>query len=325
MSIDLRKYFTREAILESLSRLQPISTPVMDLIYKARTNHPFPVVGYKDLGLPQGNIPVIRRGTQSFPLVPKDGSISMIEVQPVNPSIFLTAADINNLKMLDSSGVQQLVDNQIEVLSRVCRMTAEALAAQSLTGGISYALRGEGGAMLTYEVGYGTPATIAISKKWDDPATKIADIVKSLGEISDKLRKTAPGTDVVFLTGFDVYAALVDKVGALNNSAVAQVGADYISFGGAAKVQLLSASYTDPATGASVSAIPAKTILAIDKAAGFRLIYAALDNLDAGLVAMPFFAQPVESKDPSGVKVIGESKPLPVPNVKAIVKATVLI
>ena len=323
--MDLRKFFTREAIVDTLGRLPPIATPVMDLLYKTRINHPFPVVGYRDLGLPQGNIPVIRRGTQSYPLVPKDGSVSMIEVQPVSPSVFLTAADINNLKMLDNSGVQQLVDNQIESLSRVCRMTAEALAAQSLTGAIAYPLRGEGGALLSYDVSYGTPASVAVAKRWDDAATKIADIIKSLGQMVDAIKKTSAGTDVVFLAGFDVYAALVDKVAALNNSAVAQVGPDSISFGGVAKVMLLSANYTDIATGSAVSAIPAKTVLAIDKAAGFRLIYAALDNMDAGLVAMPFYAQPIESRDPSGVKILGESKPLPVPNVKAIVKATVLL
>jgi hypothetical protein len=322
--MDLKKYFTREAVVGTLGRLPELKSPVMDLLYTHRINHPFPVVGARDLGLPPENIPVIRRGTSSYPLVPKDGSITMIEVQPVSPSIFLTAADLNNLKMLESTGIQQLVDNQIDTLRRTCRLTAEALSAQSLTGAISYAMRGEGGAMLKYEVEFGTPATVVITKKWDDVATKISDIVKSLGEISDKLKKTSPGMDVVFLTGFDVYAALVDKVAALNNTAVAQVGPDFISFGGVARIQLLSANYTDLITKQTVSAIPAKTVLAVDKSNGFRLIYAALDNMDAGLVAMPFFAQPIDSKDPSGVKVLAESKPLPVPNVKAIVKAVVL-
>jgi hypothetical protein len=322
--MDLKKFFTLQAVVASLGRLPELKTPVMDLLYTRRINHPFPVVGARDLALPPGNIPVIRRGTQSFPLVPKDGSITMIEVQPVSPSIFLTAADLNNLKMLESTGIQQLVDNQIDTLRLTCRLTAEALAAQSLTGAISYAMRGEGGGMLKYEVEFGTPATVTIAKKWDDVATKIGDIIKSLGEIVDKLKKTSPGMDVVFLTGFDVYAALVDKVAALNNTAVAQVGPDFISFGGVAKIQLLSANYTDLITKQTVSAIPAKTVLAVDKSDGFRMIYAALDNMDAGLVAMPFFAQPIESKDPSGVKVLGESKPLPVPNVKAIIKAVVL-
>lgn len=322
--MDLKKFFTREAIVDTLQRLPELRTPVMDLIYPNRVNHPFPVVGYKDLGLPAGNIPVVRRGSQSYPLVPKDGSVTMIEVQPVNPSVFLSAADLNNLKLLDPQGQQQYIDNQIDTLRRACRATAEALAAQSLTGAISYPLRGEGGAFLTYDIVYGTPASVTESKKWDESTTKISDIIKTLGKMMDTLKKTAPAMDVMFLCGFDVYAALVEKVGALPNSAVAQVGADFISIGGVAKIQLLPATYIDLTTGQAVSAIPAKTVLAVDRSSGFRLIYAALDNLEAGLVALPFYAQPVNMQDPSGVKIVAESKPLPVPNVKGIVKAVVL-
>ena len=322
--MDLKKFFTREAIVDTLERLPELKTPVMDMLYTDRRNHPFPVVGYRDLNLPAGNIPVVRRGSQSYPLNPTDGKISMIEVQPVNPSVYLSAADLNNQKLLDPQGQQAYIDNQIDNLRRACRSTAEALSAQSLTGKIAYPLRADGGAYLTYEVDFGTPASVSVSKKWDDANTKVADIVKSLGQIIDTLKKTAPAMDVQFLCGFDVYAALVDKIGALPNSAIAQVGADYISLGGVAKIQLLSANYIDLTTGEAVSAIPAKTILAVDRSSGFKLLYAALDQMDAGLVALPFYAQPVTTQDPSGVKIIGESKPLPVPNTKGIVKAVVL-
>lgn len=322
--MDLKKYFTRDAVVDTLQRLPELRTPVMDLIYPSRVNHPFPVVGYKDLGLPSGNIPVVRRGSQSYPLVPKDGSVTMIEVQPVNPSVFLSAADLNNLKLLDPQGQQQYIDNQIDNLRRACRATAEALAAQSLTGAISYPLQGDGGALLTYDIEFGTPGSVTETKKWDDSGTKVSDIIKTLGKMMDTLKKTAPAMDVVFLCGFDVYAALVEKIGALPNSAIAQIGADFVNIGGVAKIQLLPATYMDLSTGSAVSAIPAKTVVAVDRSSGFKLMYAALDNLEAGLVALPFYAQPVNMQDPSGVKIIGESKPLPVPNVKGIVKAIVL-
>lgn len=323
--MDLSKFFTREAIIDVLSRLPELKTPVMDLLYTDRRNHPFPVVGYRDLNLPAGNIPVVRRGSQSYPLNPTDGKISMIEVQPVNPSVYLSAADLNNMKLLDPQGQQVYIDNQIDNLRRACRATAEALAAQSLTGKIAYPLRADGGTYLTYEVDYGTPVSVTVTKKWDDANTKVSDIVKSLGQIMDELKKTAPAMDVVFLCGFDVYAALVEKIGALPNSAIAQVGADYISIGGVAKIQLLAANYIDLTTGNAVSSIPAKTILAVDRSSGFKLLYAALDQMETGLVALPFFARPVPTQDPSGVKIVAESKPLPVPNVKGIVKAVVLI
>jgi hypothetical protein len=57
--------------------------------------------------------------------------------------------------------------------------------------------------------------------------------------------------------------------------------------------------------------------------APFRFYYLALDDLDANLQGMPFYVKPLKQDDPSGYKLIGKSKPLPVPVPKAICKATV--
>ena len=62
----------------------------------------------------------------------------------------------------------------------------------------------------------------------------------------------------------------------------------------------------------------------IAKDAGHRLIYCAVDDLDANLQAMPFFIKPVKKDDPSGIKLISEGKPFPVVNVKGICRATVI-
>jgi hypothetical protein len=37
----------------------------------------------------------------------------------------------------------------------------------------------------------------------------------------------------------------------------------------------------------------------VDKQAGFKMLYAALDSMEAGQQAMPFFATFEEKKDPS--------------------------
>ncbi len=44
----------------------------------------------------------------------------------------------------------------------------------------------------------------------------------------------------------------------------------------------------------------------IAKDAGHRLVYCAVDDLEANLRAMPFFIKPVKSDDPSGIKLISE-------------------
>lgn len=326
MNLDIRKFFTREAIAKSLQAMPELSTPVIDLLFPptARVNHPLPIIGVDDLGLPMGNIPVVRRGAPSIGLKPDDGKISIIEPQPVSGNTFLDAATINTLSTMTGEGVQQLIDNRINNLRQVVRQTAEALAAQVLTGKINYPMKGDGGVNLAYQVDFGTPASVTVAKKWDDGATKLADIIKSMGEIVNKMKSNGYGRDVRFLCDYDVFAALVDKVGAVNNSALASVDADGIRIGNL-KVSLMPASYTDLATGNLVSGIPAKSIVAIDLSAGHRLFYASVDDLDANFQGLPFFSKPIKSDDPSGYRIIGQAKPLPVVNTKGIVKASVLV
>jgi len=324
MNIDLRKFFTKEAVAGTLSRLPDFATPVIDFLFPpaARINHPFPVIGYDDLGIPSGNIPVVRRGSPSIGLKSDDGSIKLIEPQPVHANSFLDAATLNNFRQLSTQGQQQLIDNRINSLRQVCRQTAEALAAQVLTGKISYPMRADG-AMLVYEVDFGAPQVVTTTKKWDDPATKIQDIILSLAKIANAAKLKGYGIDMVFICGFDVYAALVEKIGTLNNSAVASVETDGIRIG-TLKIVLLNANYLDLTTNTVVSSIPEKTIIAIDRAAGHRLFYASVDDLDADFAGMPFFSKAIKSDDPSGYKLIGSAKPLPVVNTKGMVKAQVL-
>jgi len=67
-----------------------------------------------------------------------------------------------------------------------------------------------------------------------------------------------------------------------------------------------------------------KDVMMIATDAGHRLVYCALDDLDANLQPLPFFAKPIPIKDPSGYKLIGESKPFPIPNTEGICEATVV-
>jgi hypothetical protein len=326
MKLDLRKFFTREAIVQSLQTLPELSTPVMDLVFPvgSRVNHPFPIIGYEDLGLPSGNIPVVRRGTQSSSVKPDDGAINFIEPQAVSPSVNLDAMTINNFGMIDQMGQQQLINNRIDILRKICRNTAEALAAQSLTGAIAYWMKGEGSALMSYNVTYGTPATVSISAKWDVGGTTIADIILSLGSMIDKMKEKGYGQKVVFLLGYDVFAMLSAKIAALPNPGIATMTPTSIVLAGGIVLYLMPASYTDLGSGTTKSAVPAKKIVAIDLMAGHKLFYAALDDLDAGFQPMPFFAKPIVTDDPSGIRIVGQSKPLPVVNVKGIVTAQAL-
>lgn len=326
MNIDLKKYFTPQAIVDSLARLPSLKTPTMDLLFPVSQNVPRPLIGYRDLGLPTGNIPVVRRGTASYPLGAQEGSINYIEPQPVSPSEFLKGSDVNNLRMLNESSIQQEIDNVFDRLRRACRATAEALAIQSLTGKISYFMRADGGATIPYEVEYGTigDASANVTTKFDAAGAKSSTVIKGIAAILEVLKDKVDGNAIEILSGFDTFAALCDLAGATSNRSVMEATQTGINVGGGFTIRLFANTYKNLSSGAAVPVVPAKHLLVVDKEAGFKMLYAALDSMEAGQQALPFFATYEEKKDPSGINIIGESKPLPVVNVKGIVKAQVL-
>jgi len=320
-----KKFFVVQALITTLNRLPPLKTFIMDLIYPeaVRRNHPFDRLSYSDLGLPTKNIPLVTRGSVSYALTPDTTKITQIDPANFTPSITVSAADINRFKTLSLNGQQTLVDGYIDQLRRSVRKSTEALAIQSITGKIEYDIRTADGGMDLYKVNFGTPRVVQVSKKWDDNNTKAGDIVASIGQINDSLQKTSDGTDIVYLVKYDVYAALVSKAAALNNSDLIKVFPDFVQIGNA-KFVICSARYYSYQTKAFVDAIPDKSVVAIARDDAFALFYCALDSLDANFAALPFYVNAIKLDDPEGYKFVGQSRPMTRPNVDAIRTAQVL-
>ena len=320
-----KRFFVIGALINTLNRLPQLKTFVMDLIYPeaVRRNHPFDRLSYADLGLPTKNIPLVTRGSVSYALTPEKGKISQIDPANLTPSITISAADVNRFRSLNLNGQQSLIDGYIDKLRRSVRKSTEAMAIQSLTGKIEYDIRNAEGAMDIYKVDFGTPKSITVAKKWGDPGTKPGDIVASIGQINESLQETSEGSDIVHLIKFDVYSALVSLSATLNNTDLIKVFEDHVQIG-TAKFYLCNARYYSYKDKAYVDAIPDKKVLSIARDDAFGLYYCALDSFDAGFAALPFAVKAQMLDDPEGVKFIGQSRPMPVPNVDAIRTAQVL-
>jgi hypothetical protein len=320
-----RNFFIVAALIGTLNRLPPLRTFMMDLIYPeaVRRNHPFDRLSYADLRLPTKNIPLITRGSASYALSADPGKISQIDPANFTPSITISAADVNRFRSLGLGSQQTLVDGYIDKLRRIVRKSTEALAIQSITGKIEYDIRGGDGTMDIYKVDFGTPKAIGISKKWDASGTKPGDVVASIGEIVNSLQVTSEGSDIVHLIKYDVYAALVSLAASLNNSDLIKVFEDHVQIG-TAKFYLCNARYYNYKTKGYVDAVPNKHVVSIARDDAFGLYYCALDSFDADFAALPFGVASQRMDDPEGVKFIGQSRPMPVPNVEAIRTAQVL-
>lgn len=322
----LKHLFSIEAVAVAINTLPEIETPILDEFYpkEIRQQHPFASIGLNELIEIAKAVPVVQRGGTAVAIGSGKGAISLIEPLPVYIQEFVEAKTINDLKILTTAGQQAYVNSRIDFMRRTVYATMEALAGQSLSGAISYAMKTEAG-LDTYEVNFGTIPTFTPTKKWDLPTTTLKDVRKDLRTMAKMIQKAGFGSKVKFRTGETVFDALVDKIEALPNDqrSDARVDGNVISLGGGFKINLFVSSYYDPKLKDYVQPIADTEIQAFSENISFNFKYLAIDDLDAGLQPTPLFIKTVKQEAPSGYNLIGNSKPLPIPVVKSMVKATV--
>ena len=322
--VNLRQLFSPKAVAETLQKLGEMPTPVMDAVFATRQTWPLPVIARSEIEKTIGNQPVVRRGAPSLNVDEGTLSFDFIEPQPIALSTNVSAAELNNLKMLNAQGLNAWRAEEIADMRRMIRLTTEAMCAQSLTGKIQYPMHYEGG-YTYYEVDYGTPLSYTPPKTWD--TAEMSDVLLDLVNMSTLIRRTRGyGARLRIFAGAQAFATLAGKIIALVSENVrfsAQVDAQGINVAGF-RIELLNTSYRDHKAGTEVPAVDEKKIVMVATDAPHRLYYLAIDDLDAGLQATPMFVKPVKSDDPSGYKLIAQSKPLPVPVPQAICWAQVL-
>lgn len=311
----LKKYFGADAIARRLKEMQPVKTTILDLIFPTRRQHPSSVLGLDEITENTGIVPVIRRGSRSFPTDADSGGLRFIDPQPITPSLFAKANEINDLFATGMrTSVQAFVDSKIDKLRRICRRTTEVLAAQAISGTIAYKMITEGGSFVDYSVAYGSTLTLD-DTDWTNAG--LADMIKDMEAIYKELQNHGHSGDIRFLMGDDGYAKLLEKVLAARNIPAQFV--DYgLLLGGKYKIAPMGETYTLPGASTASYVVDPKKVCAVDVAAGHALHYCAIDDLEANLQPLPFYAKPVYSDDPSGVKIIGNSKPMPAPVANAI-------
>jgi len=312
-----------KVIAEVVKELPPIKTKVLDEVYTRKVNHPFPQIGIQEISEVTGTVPVVRRGAPGISVNEQiSSSINYIEPQPIKVTDAVTAKDANDLKSMGSQGYKAFLSQKLEKLRRRVKLTTEALACQSLTGKIQYPIRLENGQEDTYEVDFGSPLSYVPEKNWQEADLKT--IFQQLIEIETILQMQGIAQNVTFWAGKSAFMTLVAKVQDLTSNTVPKpsVEGNKINLWGYT-IEMVNQNYRLP-DGTLKPIVPDNSLLAFDKGAGFTLYYLAIDNFKAGLQAVPMFISSYQTQDGSSFVIQAESKPLPVPIVKAICWAEVL-
>jgi len=317
----LNNLFTPDSIARAVKKLPKIETPVMDRIYNNRPTKPLPYVTVEDIQEIIQTVPVIRRGAQSISVTTEETTYQTIEPMPVRPSVSISSTELNNLKLLGRTGLEQWRREKIEYLRRIIRRTVEGLSAVSLTGKISWPMQ-TSGAWSTYEIDFGAPLSVD-DADWN--SAKIKDVFQLFNKMKLALTQKGYGVSYEIWAGEDAYTALLGMCENLVSTVKIRIEVTdaYISVGNF-KVYLRNEPIQNPQTKAFEPTIPSNKIIMISTAANTRLFYCAIDDLDANLLPMPFFVKPVKIADPSEIRLIAESKPLPVPVSNALCWCKVL-
>jgi len=330
----LTSYFTLALITKLIERNKPVRSIVYDLVFATRTNTPSARVRVDDILKRIGNVPVVARGSSALSLGGSSTTRTEIEPMPIRLSDFITGASLNDLKSLYGTGdergqalVQTYIDKMILDLMHTTEMTRNALCAQAITGKIDYMMQTEGG-YERYQVAYGDGTTLSFAPavKWNDDACTLAMIINDLSDMEDEIRDNGLSGEVKFMIGKLAFAAISNKIARMANEAridaKAEKGVIYL---GGYELTKNSITYKDrDAAGDEVTKYEVDPEKIVAFAADIpELTYCAVDDVDGNLEAVPFFSKTVKVEDPSGYKVISESKPMPLVSAKGFCWATV--
>lgn len=327
MFTQLKGVFSPQAVAQHLKGLPPIKTTIMDSCFPGRSQKPFALVGISDVLDVVGTVPVIRRGGLSTPVSAGSVKVDMIEPLPVKPSKDITGQDLNNLRQIlgQKASVDAWTRDVIAHLRDTCRFTTEAIAATALTGTISWPVRLDGGGWETYEVDFGTPHRVMPGKLLTEADVKVSDLFEILSDMESAIQDGGYGGEIEFMAGKAAYQAAYALVEDYKSTAKLRVAIEggVIDVGGY-KIRKMSEKYRDPKGGGMLPKVPAGEIVAYAKDAPAKIIYCALDDVEANLQPYPFFPKPMKLIEGNGYRIIGQSKPLPARSPKSICWAEVV-
>lgn len=310
INTNLNGFFTQGNIAEVLTKLAKPNSPLRDFLFPEsnRKQKASPYIALHEIENATGALPVVMRGAQSYPVNTGKDAVNLFEPAGFRPSDFVSAKDVNNyLAIGNAQGLNALLQEKVEGLRDSITASTEILCAQSLSGTIKYPAVSFG-ANTDYIVNLGQAKT---ANNVDIKGKDLGVLQGILEEHYNKQSQTGAYADVWFLAGSDAYSGIVKIIlDAKGNTAVQWTDFGMVLFG-KYKIKQLGGGYILPGETKTTAIIDPKTIKTVDVTNMGKLFYLALDDFDANLAPMPFFAKQVKSDDPSGYKIIGMSKPLP--------------
>ena len=321
--VGVQDLFRPERVAQVILGTENYGTPVLDRFYPEGRRQ-----AWDQVLVPRSKItsitravPIVLRGAPGVSIGGESGSFEFIEPQPIKTYDAISAAEYNNAALAGMESLQQWADGRTARHLTAHRFTTEALAAQSLSGQITFPIAASTGQIVdTYTISFGTPGTFQVSADWTNGTTTLAQIYGDLKAMRQQARRQGYNLSRV-LVGVNVFAALLDKlVVAVNETrfqgrlqddggirlgefVLEQFDAEYYHPGGIGGT---------PAPG-YVKVIGDDEVFMYDPNAPFTLLRVRLDNFKMPANPAPLGVIAEIAKDGSVMELFVESKPFPIP------------
>lgn len=323
----INRLFTQAKVADIVSTLPKPTTPLTDMLFPAskRVQKASPFVSMADIQEVTGAVPLVTRDGKSVPVDAQSTRHNLIEVDPIKVSRFASARDINDMISLgDTESLEAYAREIIENLRNRVSVTTETMVRQAMSGKIEYPYYAENGVSAgKCEIDLGNPNSLsAVTLNAQANLGTLQKVFETL--LTEHQQKAGATGTPVFLLGSDVYDKVVTIVTSVQNAPVLWTP-DGMKLFGKYDFRTIAMTYTLPGSKNAVPVIGAKKIRIVDLSNTGKLIYASLDDIDAKFAPLPFYAKPIETKDPDGIKFVGEAKPLPALAMKSQSEATATI
>lgn len=318
----IRSYLSLTTISKIIESRTPVSSLIFERIFKNRVLRGTDSISLAQFTRVTKSMPVISRGGKAIPIDSRNLANTRIEPLSIRLSDFITGAMLNTLKSLWGTGdengqslVKAELDRIVKDLMLSTELTRNALCAQAITGKINYQMESDN-RKERYEIDLGSTLTETLDTKLDSGDATLVTLMNVLQKMKKKIADAGFSGTFEIMAGFNAFSTIAnlimhtkesDRMGAAINNNV-------INFMGFA-IYLNSDTYTDcdASTGKekTVDAVGSNCLVMYNPDHA-ELDYCAIDDVSGNLQATPFFVKTLVSEDPSGYKLISESKPMPI-------------
>ncbi|MDA3835302.1 MAG: major capsid protein [Spirochaetales bacterium] len=302
-------------------------TPLLDILFprggREWLKRTFTI--YEDGGATE-NIPCVDEGASSYPLKRNPGTVRDAYPMKLFPSKFLTGEDILEMSSFTDMQVNSFLESKRQMLINTIFKSMEAQAATIFTGTEGtmsyYKALGTETIVAGDTINFGTMGTAAYTDVpgavgWDQPAATISDITSVLQYAKLQVAAEYRGSGI-FLCGQDMWnyaAAIVDSHDGTirNENTYIDRKNNVLYVQGYELVYIPGTYYTIAADGTRTAAdfIADNSIFWISDDLPRDLLFFRTANIEKGFPAAAYVLDGMIKKDPPGVKMLAESRPLP--------------